>query len=90
MSSTFTWQGPPLRSDGEPKGMLFRLRKLGYEADFAVNGLEVLSASQQTHYDVILMDCHMPEMGGYEASRKFRERASIVDGHSKPHTHIVA
>jgi CheY-like chemotaxis protein len=36
------------------------------------------------------MDCHMPEMGGYEASRKFRERASIVDGHSKPHTHIVA
>ena len=44
------------------------MEKSESKADIAVNGLEVLSASKQTPYDVILMDCHMPEMGGYEAS----------------------
>jgi two-component system, sensor histidine kinase and response regulator len=72
------------------KVVLFQLRKLGYEADIAVNGLEVLSASEQTLYDVILMDCHMPEMGGYEASRKIRERESILNSHATSRTHIVA
>ena len=72
------------------KVLLFQLRKLGYEADIAVNGLEVLSASKQTQYDVILMDCHMPEMGGYEASRKIRERAATANGQLKPYMRIIA
>jgi CheY-like chemotaxis protein len=72
------------------KLVLLQLRKLGYGADIAVNGLEVVSASEQTQYDVILMDCQMPEMGGYEASGKIRERESILNGHAKSRTHIVA
>jgi two-component system sensor histidine kinase/response regulator len=72
------------------KLVLLQLEKLGYRADIALNGLEVLSASEQTRYDIILMDCHMPEMGGYEASEKIRERELTPEGQAKPHTHIVA
>lgn len=45
------------------------LEKMGYKADTAFNGLEVLDAIQKTPYDVILMDYYMPEMNGLETSR---------------------
>jgi two-component system sensor histidine kinase/response regulator len=49
------------------------LQKIGYHADFVTNGEEVLIAVRRQPYDAILMDCQMPVMDGYEATRHLRE-----------------
>ena len=49
------------------------LHKMGYVADLAGNGLEVLEAVGRQRYDVILMDVQMPELGGLEATRRLIE-----------------
>jgi CheY-like chemotaxis protein/HPt (histidine-containing phosphotransfer) domain-containing protein len=64
-----------------------QLRKLGNSPDVAANGLEALEAIQRTPYDVILMDCQMPQMDGYESSRQIRVREQTQG--SKP-VYIIA
>jgi signal transduction histidine kinase/DNA-binding response OmpR family regulator len=52
--------------------VLGMLNALGYQADIAQNGQEVILASQRKSYDLILMDCQMPLLDGYEATRQLR------------------
>jgi signal transduction histidine kinase/ActR/RegA family two-component response regulator len=55
------------------KVVLEMLKRLGYRADVAANGFEVLQALQRQKYDVILMDVLMPESSGLEATRQIRK-----------------
>ncbi|MBI1270674.1 response regulator [bacterium] len=54
------------------KLLLLHLKRLGYDADVANNGKEALEAMEKTQYQVILMDCDMPVMNGFEAASKIR------------------
>lgn len=66
---------------------LKQLEKLGYNADVVADGDQAVEAHNRDPYDIILMDCQMPSMSGYEATWQIRNRESETS--AKP-VHIIA
>ncbi|MBU3952717.1 MAG: response regulator [Proteobacteria bacterium] len=66
------------------KVALKMLFKIGYQVDAVVNGKEALDALRKTDYDLVLMDCQMPELDGYNTTKEIRKPASNVKNSTIP------
>jgi two-component system sensor histidine kinase/response regulator len=101
-SASFPLKIPPLRTKARVliaddnrtncTVALGQVRELGYAAEAVADGLEVIRALVQFSYDVILMDCQMPELDGYEATKIIRRREQAPEGRCpwKAPVHIIA
>ncbi|HEX8160833.1 MAG TPA: response regulator [Pyrinomonadaceae bacterium] len=67
------------------KVLLYQLQELGYSADAVRSGRQVLEAIEGEAYDLVLMDCQMPELDGYETTAEIRRREGL-----SRHTPVVA
>ena len=65
---------------------LLMLQSLGCSVTVAQNGREVVDTAQKTRYDIILMDCQMPEMDGFEATRLIREWERVIGNRGSRHS----
>jgi CheY-like chemotaxis protein len=73
--SPLVGRGPVLVVDDNPVNLTVAMRlveKAGFLADAAVNGRAAVEAVRQGAYCLVLMDCHMPEMDGFEATERIR------------------
>ena len=66
------------------KVALGMLKRLGVRAEVVADGREALAALERERYDLVFMDCQMPEMDGYEATARIRDPASKVRDHQVP------
>jgi signal transduction histidine kinase/ActR/RegA family two-component response regulator len=66
------------------KVAMHMLVKMGYEVDVAEDGRQALQRLAAVSYEAVLMDCQMPEMDGYEATRHIRDPSSAVLDHDVP------
>jgi CheY-like chemotaxis protein len=96
-----TAAGPPiagrriLLAEDQPVNQKLALRVLarfGCVVDVAANGLEACALAERNDYDLVFMDCHMPEMDGFEATAAIRARevADRDGGRRERHLPIVA
>ena len=78
---------PLLLADDDPVNQTLIqtvLRRRGYQVDVAGDGCAVLQLLARQDYALVLMDCMMPEMNGYEAAAAIRDPASAVRNHAIP------
>ena len=66
------------------------LRNLGYEVDIVSNGMEAVSRCMQHKYDLILMDYHMPQLGGIDATRQIRDSGEQAPNQRTPIVALTA